>query len=338
MSDWSSDEENTQQPPTAQPDSAAGPVLLPFSLPPIMPLPTPLAFDNPPLIHTTDNLDPFPSAPRTSTKWTKHHAIFTKEMLTALPELLWLPGDFYPLQWNEHDAPYLAQFSQSATKFGVVSLMIYAETLPLYQISCFTFSTPVLTLLLDLPRKLNSLIQIPRELFETLEGPDLIVVCPGEKDWHFTAQNDHLIMLRDVVVTVPNFKKLIFLQNYEVSLNIQPTVPQLCSHLRMLRWLFQIFFDAQLHGRKRQSSALTKQWRTLIDYYGKLLIFLYWGLELKQQLFDHNSTKGVNLEPIYLEQLLTDYRVVEDIEPDELRRKLIGQGRYPAPPLPRMPS
>jgi hypothetical protein len=145
-------------------------------------------------------------------------------------------------------------------------------------------------------------------------------------------------MLRDVVVALPNFKRLILLRQYEDSLNIQPTVQQMCCHLRMLRWLFQISFDVQLHGLKQQSSALPKQWRTLIDYYGKLLIFLYWGLELEQQLFNQNSTKGVNLDPIYLERLLKDYRVVEHIEQDELRRKLIGPGRYPDPPLPRIPS
>jgi hypothetical protein len=98
------------------------------------------------VFRTTDNLNPHPELPKTATKRTKRRTIFTKEMMTAMPRLLWLPGDFLQIG-TESDDSITSKFRQSAVDFGVVSLMIYAEVLPLYRICLFTFSTPIVTLL-----------------------------------------------------------------------------------------------------------------------------------------------------------------------------------------------
>jgi hypothetical protein len=269
---------------------------------------------------------------------TKQRSIFTKEMLTALPGLLWLPGDFCQFRWNESDdAPIIAQFRQSAFDFRVISVMIYAEATPLCRITLFTFSTPLLTLLFDpIRNEQPSGFTLPRSLLDILNDSRLIVVYPGPKDWHSTSAHNHLTLLEDLLLIIPNFKNVKTFHELELSLHIQPSVTQLCSHLRMIRWLFQITFESQLHGTRQQSWVLTQQWKTLTDHYGKLLIYFYWRLEEKQRVFDENSGKGLDLSPLYLEHLLRRHGIEVCMEEKDLRQKLIGTASYPKPPLPRL--
>jgi hypothetical protein len=262
-------------------------------------------------------------------------------MMVSLPRLLWLPGDFYQIRWTDSDAPSIAQFCESALAHSVASLMIYAEATPLYRICLFTLSTPTLTLLFDAAReqaKRKGRLSLPPDLLATLSDERVTVVCPGQNDWHSSSPSDHLLMLHDVFTALPAFRRLRYVKDYENSLCIQPSGPQLCAHLKMMRWMFQVVIDSQLHGLRLQSSALTMQWRTLTDHYGKMLIFLFWALEEKQRLYDENPAKGLTISPIYLEDLLTRRRIVTDMSVEDLRQKLIGAGRYPNPPLPRLPG
>jgi hypothetical protein len=325
MADWSSDGEQADDSPSFRPPPSPSP-------PPSAPstVLSSLAFRPP-------SPPPSKSVPRK----TKRRAIFTKEMMGNLPRLRWLPGDFYQFRWADPDPPFIPRFCESAALFDIISIMIYCENVPVYRLSLFTLSTPLITILFDLSVCYSSGrggVRLPPALTELLARPNLTVVCPGDNDWFSGAGDDHLLMLRDLLSELPNFHRLKKIKEFEETLFIQPSGPQLCSHLKMMRWIFQLVIESQLHGMKQQSAILPVQWKTLTDHYGKMLIFLFWALEQKQERFDRSPEKGLCLEPIYLEDLLIEYGIVRNMDKDALRKQLIGTIPYPNPPLPRLPS
>jgi hypothetical protein len=349
MAEWDEDEEEV--PPTLDlPPEAAPPsdTLPDESLPPepvrLSPIIQLESLSRPlrTLIYTTD-FDPPPTSQKTSSSVTKQRTIYTRNMSQTMPRLLWLPGEFKLLRGDsDADRECLDSFCANARDFGIMSIMIYAEIFQNYQISLVTLSHPLMTIVIDVKTQLGRGPRLtwPTDLKRLLEDKDMIVVCPGATDWLCnTLAQDHLRMLRDVFLDFPQIPSLCCIQDFEETLHINPSGRDACTHIKMLYWIFQLKIDIQIHGCQRFGPRLSDQWRMLTDHYGKLLIFLYWALCEKQEAFNKFPTDGVNMSPIYLEDLLIRRQIVTDKAEDELRALLIGPHfKYPNPPLPRLPS
>ena len=130
--------------------------------------------------------------------------------------------------------------------------------------------------------------------------------------------------------------KVVELSSYRDILHICNTGKEVCEHMKMIYWLFQIKIDSQLHGNKIPRNP-SGAWRNLLDHYGKLLIYEYWALNEKLDRYNQNSKNGVDVSPIYLDDLLIRHKIVNDMSREDLKNKLLGGRNYPDPPLPNLP-
>ena len=287
-----------------------------------------------PVVVTTD-FDPLVHVDKKATKHAKQRTIFTRNMFQFEPKLRWLPGEFHVFRRNmQENHQAITTFCQSAASFRIVSLMIYAEAEPIYRIVMFTLSTPLITILFDVRSTSGAgRLVLPEPITKVIGNPNVIVVCPGINDWYYGSHTNHLSMLRDIVHPLPQMK-IRFVQDFETTLHINRSGKDVCEHMKMIYWLFQVKIDVQFHGNVIRWSVVPPEWKQFLDIYGKLLIYLYWGLCKKQKAFDKNPKKGVDMEPIYLEDLIMEKRLYDATDRQELREMLIGKAQYPDPPLP----
>ena len=268
-------------------------------------------------------------------KMTKFRTIYIKNMQSKLPQLKWLPGELLFFIHEKDNTETIEKFRQSVERFKVVSLMIYCVANPKYEIVSLSLSTPLITLYLDLkPQIQRQCVSIPSDLVKIISASDVTVVFPGKIDWYYERKYDHYLMLKDINRESLELSKIVYLDDYYKILSINDSGKDICLHLKLIYWLFQIKFDAQLHGNYMSLSAM---WKNLFNFYGKLLIYLYWGLEKKRIYFEKNKKNGVDIRPYYLEDLLIDYGIVTDMSKEQLRQKLIENRKYPEPPLPNLP-
>lgn len=286
-----------------------------------------------PVVVTTD-FDPLMRIDKKSNKNAKQRTIFTKNMFQFEPKLRWLPGEFHVFRKNPvENQQAIETFCQSAASFRIVSLMIYAEAEPIYRVVLFTLSTPLITILFDLRSWAHQRIVMPDVIMRVIGNPNVVVVCPGMNDWYYGSNNNHLSMLRDVVSPLPQMK-IRYVQDFATTLHINRSGKDVCEHMKMIYWLFQVKIDVQFHGGAIRWAVIPSEWRQFTDVYGKLLIYLYWGLCKKQKLFDKNPKPGLDMSPIYLEDLILEKRLYDTDDKAKLREMLIGKARYPDPPLP----
>lgn len=274
-------------------------------------------------------------------KDTKFRSIYTKNMQVKLPSLKWLPGQIVYLRGNDNDKAIFDMFKESVNKFKIVSIMIFAEEEPQYNMAAITFSTPLLTVFFHIATmcaKTKNKLEIPQEILGVISRTDITIVIPGKYDWHYTLQTDHLERLIDKSTINLKFAvNPIELVDYRDMLHICNTGKGVCEHMKMIYWLFQFKIDSQLHGNTIPASP-SGNWKNLIDHYGKLLIYEYWALNEKLYKYNQNPKNGVDTSPIYLEDLLIRYKIVNNMTQEELRKKLLGGRSYPNPPLPNLPG
>lgn len=269
-------------------------------------------------------------------KDTKFRSIYTKNMQVKLPSLKWLPGEMLFLRGNDGDKAIYDKFKDSVNQFKIVSMMIYAEEDPVYDMGAITFSTPLLTVFFYISSKRS--IQIPKEILLIISGSDITIIMPGKFDWHYTLQKDHFERIQDMSSESIGFAgKVVELANYRELLHICNTGKGVCEHMKMIYWLFQVKIDSQLHGNKIPQNP-SGNWKALLDHYGKLLIYEYWALNEKLAKYNQSPKNGVDTSPIYLEDLLIRYGIVTDMDHNDLRNKLLGGRKYPNPPLPNLPG
>lgn len=288
--------------------------------------------------HTTDFDNPSAPNPKANKK-TKQRTIFTKNMFQTMPKLKWLPGECHLIGNSESDADAIQTFIQTARTFQIVSLMIFAEVEGVYSVNLFTLSTPLCTLIFDVreARRFQRRISLPKGVYELLSQPKITVVCPGATDWHYSQAENHRSLLLDIVDIPTSTNNVKYIQSFEDSLHINRSGKDICAHMKMLHWLFQIKIG-QLHGGPIRSYPLSETWQQYADCYGKSLIYLYWALCMKQEIFDRNPKLGVDMSPIYLEDLIIEKRLTDITDKKELHTKLFGpMERYPNPPLPNLP-
>ncbi|OHT01404.1 hypothetical protein TRFO_31843 [Tritrichomonas foetus] len=276
-------------------------------------------------------------------KTTKYRTIYCKNMQSKLPTLKWLPGELLQIRLNSDDDATFDKFEQSVRQFKIVSIMIFCETNEeekIYNISALTFSTPLVTVYFDFRQILvrtKNKITIPHKLLQIVSSPDVTIICPGRRDWHYSLSHNHLEILKDLNSDTFGFENnIVYLEDFREKLYICKSGKEVCEHMKMIYWLFQLKFDVQFHGNQIPLS-LTPQWKNLVSIYGKMLIFTYYALQEKLEQYTINPKNGVNIKPIYLENLLIEHKLVENMDLNTLRKKLIGFMQYPNPPLPNLP-
>lgn len=290
-----------------------------------------------PIVITTDFVQVQPAVP-VKKKETKFRSIYTKNMQVKLPSLKWLPGEMLFLRGNDGDKVIFEKFRESVDQYNVVSMMIFAEEDQVYDMGAITFSTPLITVFLYLNQSSKRTVQIPKEILSVMSASDVTVIMPGKFDWHYTQQKDHFERIQDLSSENIGFSgKIVHLSSYRDKLHICNTGKGVCEHMKMIYWLFQVKIDSQLHGNKIPQNP-SGGWKVLLDHYGKLLVYLYWALSEKLEKYDQNPKNGVDMSPIYLEDLIIRYDIVTDMSRGDLKNKLLGGRNYPNPPLPNLPG
>ena len=252
-------------------------------------------------------------------------------MYLTLPKLQWLPGETLQIFGGENDGEVLSKLKESASFFRIMSLMIFSERSD--EISLLCFSTPLVTVFFDIRSKAPKL---PQEIIDISLDDKITIVCPGTTDWIYSHQWNQLDKLYSTFLYFGTISSIQYLENFEKTLAINKSGKDVCEHIKMFYWLFQIKIDSHLHGGSIPK-PLTPQWKNLVHMYGKLLVYCFMALCEKQRKYNANPKFGVDISPIYLENLLIRKRIVEGISEDELRHKLIGNQSYPNPPLPNLP-
>ena len=274
------------------------------------------------------------NSPQKHQKGTKLRSIYNKEMTSQLPSIKWLPGEFFVL-YGVNDEEHIKNFVNNALKYKIISLMIYtSEKNPFLFLAFSTINITLSLNLLNFIKEGKSII-IPPEIHDLLNNSSILVIIPGLTDWIYTKTGINLFdEFKDYLNEVPKFPNLISISDFTNKLKIQPTSKDISEHLKLIFWIFQNKFDFQIHGSEILI-PLTKQWEKLMHFYGSLLIYSYYALKIKEEEFLLNPSKGVNLEPIYLETILKKYDILLE---DELiiKKKLIGLRKYPNPYLPNI--
>lgn len=271
-------------------------------------------------------------------KKAKAKAVFTRNMNLEVPLLRWLPGEIAVVTPQSNSIEAINAFCQEAFKMKLTSLMIYVQkdsnnyTLILLAFSCIKY-----TIIFDVRRFVSMFnhFELPPQIANLLCDPRVIVVMPGQHDWLVKEDKDLLQSLRVISPRLPHFGCEVYISNYIKKLKIQPSGKDVTEHMKLIHWLFQVRINNQMNGRIIPG-ALTDAWMQMVHHYGSLLVLGYWALEEKLRCFMHSPKFGVTLSPIYLDDILIETGFVTDMTKEELRKKLLGSGRYPDPPLPHI--
>jgi hypothetical protein len=346
MADWIEDEEEEQviAPPAETDDMNPGELNTeliderPFNMPQVRPA-FPVALG--PTYVPPDSV-PAPRG-KSSSKATRQRTIYTKNMQNNLPELQWLPGTTKQLHWNDQDEVIIREFVGSAESFGIISLMSFAAARDSkYVIAFVVFSTPTMTIWFDLRdhERARRRLVFPETLRAFLSSADILVVCPGEKDWssRWSTSNFLNSLAESFQPTWPDFKHPIFLDRFVTDLCINESGTGVCQHMKFIYWLFQVRIrtDADV-STFAHLTFLPPNAQGIFGLYGKLLVYLYWAQCEKLRKFKADMKYGVDMDPIYLEDLLIAKGIVNDCDADTLRQNLLKNRRYPDPPLPGLP-
>lgn len=292
----------------------------------------------------TTDFAPEECAKSSSSKNTKFRTIWVKNMSIKMPSLEWLPGEFEQIRGTENDRNVLNKFLNSVSIFRIISMMIYAETEGGYKVTMVTFSTPMLTICYYFHSKRKiagstnlGYIQLPEEILDVLKDPTIPKIMPGKNDWYYQEGQDHLAILYSYFTVPPRIENVIYIDNYQEKLHILPSGKDICTHVKLIHWIFQIKIDFQLHGNP-VVTPLTNQWKKFADFYGKLLLYAYYALERKLHSYEVNPKTGVDTHPYYLEYLIPKLKLPVIKSAEEIRKLLIGNRKYPNPPLPDLPT
>jgi len=282
---------------------------------------------------------------KSKSKTTKRISVFTKNMQTKLPRLLFLPGRTETINLDmvneERYVKVIDEFYEDAKSSRIVSMMIYVDlqssVSEISPCTIVSFSTPNLSVAMNVRPTISKgkSVVFPAKILEILEDSDIKVIIPGKTDWFYDNSNDFYERLKNdsSKLTICNTIQIV---DYYKYLNIIETGKNVCGHMKLIHWIFQINFEYHLNG-KNVSTPLSMSWKNMIHKYGSLLIYAYMALEQKREMYLNDMSKGVDRNPIYLEHLLIANGIVNDMTEDVLREKLIGRYSYPDPPLPDTP-
>lgn len=266
--------------------------------------------------------------------------IYEKNMRSSLPLLKWLPSKYVFVNGDTPLPNDIEEFICSAKKHCVVSLMIYTEKTTNNEkskILMCTFSTLDMTIILNLRSNLikSNSFSLPMQMISILSDPQITLVLPGIVDWCNGCDINLFDLFKDYISVMPTFPKVEYINSFYERLRILKTGKDMCEHMKLLQWVFQIKINHHLHGATILL-PLTDQWSQLLHLYGTLLVYGYLALRNKEIEFRKFYKNGVNVSPMYLQDMILQYNL-STLSREDLIKKLIGSSRYPNPSLPNQP-
>lgn len=279
---------------------------------------------------------------KSKSKVTKRISIYEKNMQTRLPKLVNIPGKIETINLemidDERYQKIVDEFCENAKSYGIISMMIFLELKSLettkIPFTIVAFSTPLMTIAMDVRRiiaKKKGIVSFPGKLVDLIKNESIKVIIPGIDDWIYDDTTDYFTQL--IEESNLRISDPIQITDYYKKLNIIPTGKNICEHMKLINWIFQINFETHLNGSK-VTMPLSPQWKMMIHKYGSLLIYAYFALEEKNKSYQQDRKFGVDRDPIYLEDILIRHNIVTNMSKDELMKFLIGKNKYPSPPLP----
>lgn len=257
------------------------------------------------------------------------------------PSLVDMIGNCVLLSLDDQNHPALVEFVKSANYYHTISIMLYIENdEPDTPFSAVSFTVPKLTIVYNIKRYVRNgdTIRLPFALFDVLCSPNNAIVIPGKADFIHTRLGYDTYADFRTFANLPTSLQLKPLDEYFDKLHLLKTGAGVCNHIKLVCWIFQFKFDYTKNGRRIIRYDDINLLR-MMHRYGSVLLYLFWALDFKERLYledDANSRKfGPNTEPIYIEDILINKRIV-DLDHQTLHRILFGKSDkgYPNPPYP----